>query len=520
MSEIAVEPRRILVFDTTLRDGEQSPGVALTVESKLAIARSLERLGVDIIEAGFPAASRGDLDSVQRVARELRVATVCALARTHTGDIEAAARALDGAANGRIHTFIATSRIHMERKLHLTPDEVLERAVQAVRLARGFVDDVEFSAEDAGRSDPEFLSRIFTAVIEAGATTINIPDTVGYTQPAEFGGLIRALYATTPALAGVIVSVHCHDDLGLAVANTLAGVEAGATQVEGCINGIGERAGNAALEEVIMALHTRPGYYNAMTSINTRELYRASRLVSRLTGMAVQANKAIVGDNAFAHEAGIHQDGVLKARETYEIMNAEMVGREAAVLVLGKHSGRAAFRKALTDLGYALDDTAVNTVFSRFKDLADRKGAVNAEEIRALVDTDGTAPTGFALDKLQVVSGTHLTAMATVTLSGPNGPSTDSGTGDGPVDAALNAVSRASGIDAILESYRIAALSSGRDAAAEVSVRVRVGDRSYPGTGIATDVVEASTRAWLNAVNASGQVGATPREPADVLGAV
>ncbi|HEX2864581.1 MAG TPA: 2-isopropylmalate synthase, partial [Deinococcales bacterium] len=345
--------------------------------------------------------------------------------------------------------------------------------------------------------------------------------TVGYTQPAEFGGLIRTLLATTPSLREVTVSVHCHDDLGLAVANTLAAVEAGATQVEGCINGIGERAGNAALEEIVMALHTRAPYYGAETGIRTRELYRVSRLVSRLTGMSVQANKAVVGDNAFAHEAGIHQDGVLKARETYEIMNAEMVGREAGVLVLGKHSGRAAFRKALTDLGYSLDEAGVNAVFARFKDLADRKGAVSSEELRALVDTGGTAQSGFALDRLQVVSGTHLTAMATVTVSGPEGPSTDSGTGDGPVDAALNAVARATGVEASLEGYRINALTSGRDAAAEVSVRVRVGDRAYPGTGVATDVVEASVRAWLAAVNAGGSL--TPRDDAGVaeaLGAV
>ena len=380
---------RIKIFDTTLRDGEQSPGVRLDQTQKLTIARQLVRLGVDIIEAGFPVASQGDFHSVREISRaaqeESGRVTVAALARANPGDVDRAAQALEAGARPRIHTFIATSPVHMEKKLNMTPDEVVERAVEAVRRARGYVDDVEFSAEDAGRSDPDFLVRIFTEAIAAGATTINIPDTVGYLMPWEYGELIAYVRARVPGVEAVDVSTHCHDDLGFAVANSLSGVRNGATQVECTINGIGERAGNASLEEVVMAIETRRDFWGVHTGINTREIYGTSRMVSSFTGMSVPPNKAIVGDNAFSHESGIHQDGVLKAVETYEIMRAESVGRDAGVLVMGKHSGRRAFRETLTRLGFTgFGDEQVNSLFGEFKELCDRQGQVTSEDIRAL----------------------------------------------------------------------------------------------------------------------------------------
>ncbi len=380
---------RIKIFDTTLRDGEQSPGVRLDQTQKLTIARQLVRLGVDIIEAGFPVASQGDFHSVREISRaaqeESGRVTVAALARANPGDVDRAAQALEAGARPRIHTFIATSPVHMEKKLNMTPDEVVERAVEAVRRARGYVDDVEFSAEDAGRSDPDFLVRIFTEAIAAGATTINIPDTVGYLMPWEYGELIAYVRERVPGVEAVDVSTHCHDDLGFAVANSLSGVRNGATQVECTINGIGERAGNASLEEVVMAIETRRDFWGVHTGINTREIYGTSRMVSSFTGMSVPPNKAIVGDNAFSHESGIHQDGVLKAVETYEIMRAESVGRDAGVLVMGKHSGRRAFRETLTRLGFTgFGDEQVNSLFGEFKELCDRQGQVTSEDIRAL----------------------------------------------------------------------------------------------------------------------------------------
>jgi len=380
---------RIKIFDTTLRDGEQSPGVRLDQTQKLTIARQLVSLGVDIIEAGFPVASQGDFHSVREISRaaqeESGRVTVAALARANPGDVDRAAQALEAGARPRIHTFIATSPVHMEKKLNMTPDEVVERAVDAVRRARGYVDDVEFSAEDAGRSDPDFLVRIFTEAIAAGATTINIPDTVGYLMPWEYGELIAYVRERVPGVEAVDVSTHCHDDLGFAVANSLSGVRNGATQVECTINGIGERAGNASLEEVVMAIETRRDFWGVHTGINTREIYGTSRMVSSFTGMSVPPNKAIVGDNAFSHESGIHQDGVLKAVETYEIMRAESVGRDAGVLVMGKHSGRRAFRETLTRLGFTgFGDEQVNSLFGEFKELCDRQGQVTSEDIRAL----------------------------------------------------------------------------------------------------------------------------------------
>lgn len=494
------DPQHIRIFDTTLRDGEQSPGVALNHAQKLEIAHALARLGVDVIEAGFPIASPGDLEGVSRIAREVQGPIIAGLARANRADIEAAAKAVEAAAKPRIHTFIATSPIHMQKKLQLEPDAVVERAVEAVRLARSFVDDVEFSAEDATRSDWDFLVRIFKATVEAGATTINVPDTVGYTTPAEMRELFAHLKAALPD--HVILSSHCHDDLGLAVANSIAAAEGGARQIECTVNGIGERAGNASLEEIVMAFHTRRDVYPFETGIRTRELYRASRLVSRLSGMLVQPNKAIVGDNAFAHESGIHQDGVIKARETYEIMNAELVGREAAVLVMGKHSGRAAFRKALSDLGYGeLPDEKVQYLFGRFKDLADRKGQIYAEDLRALVDARADVPQTFALEGFQMTSGMNMMPVAFVKLQTPSGSAEATAHGDGPVEATFGAIGKITGLHPTLESYRIQSVTRGGDALGEVSVMARYGEQLLSGTGVATDIVEASARAWVRIMN-------------------
>ena len=493
-------PERIRIFDTTLRDGEQSPGVALNHAQKLEIAHTLARLGVDVIEAGFPIASPGDLEGVSRIAREVRGPIITGLARAARPDIEAAARAIEAAEKPRIHTFIATSPIHMAKKLNLEPDAVVERAVQTVQYARSFVDDVEFSAEDATRSDWAFLARIFRAAVEAGATTVNVPDTVGYTTPKEMRELFAFLKGELPA--HVILSSHCHDDLGMAVANSIAAAEGGARQIECTINGIGERAGNASLEEIVMAFHTRRDVYGFETGIRTRELYRASRLVSRLSGMPVQPNKAIVGDNAFAHESGIHQDGVIKARETYEIMNAELVGREAAVLVMGKHSGRAAFRKALNDLGYTdMPDDKVQSLFARFKDLADRKGQIYADDLRAMVEARSDVPQTFTLEGFQITSGMNMTPVAFVRLQTPDGLVDATAHGDGPVEAAYQAINKITGLAPTLESYRIQAVTRGGDALGEVSVGARYGESTLHGTGVATDIVEASARAWVRVQN-------------------
>ncbi len=494
--------RRIKIFDTTLRDGEQSPGVALTPEEKLAIAEQLARLGVDVIEAGFPIASPGDFEAVRLIAERVKGPVITALARAAKPDIERAAEAIEPAERKRIHTFIATSPVHMEKKLRLKPEEVLERAVWAVEYAKSFVEDVEFSAEDAGRSDRDFLVEIFSRVIGAGATVINIPDTVGYQVPWEFAELVSYVIEHTKGAEKVEWSVHCHDDLGLAVANSLAAVRVGATQVECTVNGIGERAGNAALEEIVMALYTRRDFFEAETGINTREIARTSKLVSHLTGMPVPPNKAVVGANAFAHESGIHQDGVLKARETYEIMNAELVGREAAVLVLGKHSGRHAFKKALAELGYAFDDETLKKLFARFKEIADRKKTVTAEDLIALVEDERTrAPEHFKLLDLQVHSGTRLTPVATVRIQTPQGEVTEAATGDGPVDAVYKAIARAVEMQPVLERYRIEATSGGTESLGEVVVRLRMGSVTVGGRGLAPDIVEASARAYLDALN-------------------
>jgi 2-isopropylmalate synthase len=504
--------RRIQIFDTTLRDGEQSPGVALHHGQKLEIAHQLAHLGVDVIEAGFPISSPGDAEGVARIAREVRGVTIAALARAAKTDIEVAARALEAAEHGRIHVFIATSPIHMAKKLQLSPEAVIDRAVQAVTLAKQLAAEVEFSAEDASRSELDFLIQIFRAAAQAGASVLNAPDTVGYATPREYGELIGRLCAALPEST---LSAHCHDDLGLAVANSLAAIEAGAGQLECTVNGIGERAGNASLEEIVMALHTRRDSYPMETGVNTRELYRSSRLVSRLTGMLVQPNKAVVGDNAFAHESGIHQDGVIKARETYEIMNADLVGREAAVLVLGKHSGRAAFRKAVVELGYNLSEERIAELFGRFKDLADRKGQIHSEDLRALIDAESEVPQHFVLESLQVLSGTHVTPMATVRLRTPQGIRQAAATGDGPVEATFLAISQLSELELELEAYRIQSVTRGGDALGEVSVTARHRGALVSGIGLATDVVEASARAWIQALNqvVGGSRSLRPAEP-------
>ena len=508
---------RILIFDTTLRDGEQSPGATLNVDEKLKIARQLARLGVDIIEAGFPFASPGDFTAVQQIAEQVGTPdgpTICGLARATGQDIEAAGRAIAPAAKGRIHTFIATSDIHMQYKLRKSREEVLGITQEMVAFAKTFTDDVEFSPEDAGRSDPEFLYQVLTAAIAAGTTTVNIPDTVGYLTPTEFGNLIRGISQNVPNIDQAIISVHGHNDLGLAVANFLEAVKNGARQLECTINGIGERAGNAALEELVMALHVRRSFYNPflgrpaeseapLTNINTPEIYQTSRLVSTLTGMFVQPNKAIVGANAFAHESGIHQDGVLKNKLTYEIMDAESIGLNKNQIVLGKHSGRNAFRTRLKELGHELGDQDLNRAFLRFKDLADKKKVVTDWDIVALVnDETQQAPEHYHLEHVQVSCGDHARPTATVTLRTPNGEElTDVALGTGPVDAAFKAVHRVVSIPNELSEFSVQSVTAGIDAIGEVTVRVRHKDSTFSGHAANTDIVVASTQAYLKALN-------------------
>ncbi|MGD1930015.1 MAG: 2-isopropylmalate synthase [Leptolyngbyaceae cyanobacterium] len=511
------QPDRILIFDTTLRDGEQSPGATLNVDEKLKIARQLARLGVDIIEAGFPFASPGDFTAVQQIAEQVGTPegpTICGLARATRQDIEAAGRAIAPAANGRIHTFIATSDIHMQYKLRKNREAVLAITEEMVTYAKTFTDDVEFSPEDAGRSEPEFLYQVLTAAIAAGATTVNIPDTVGYLTPTEFGDLIRGISENVPNIDQAIISVHGHNDLGLAVANFLEAVKNGARQLECTINGIGERAGNAALEELVMALHVRRSFYNPflgrpaeseapLTNINTPEIYQTSRLVSTLTGMFVQPNKAIVGANAFAHESGIHQDGVLKNKLTYEIMDAESIGLNNNQIVLGKHSGRNAFRTRLKELGHELGDQELNRAFLRFKDLADKKKVVTDWDIVALVnDETQQAPEHYHLEHVQVSCGDHARPTATVTLRTPHGEElTDVAIGTGPVDAAFKAVHRVVSIPNELSEFSVQSVTAGIDAIGEVTVRVRHKDSVFSGHAANTDIVVASTQAYLKALN-------------------
>jgi 2-isopropylmalate synthase len=495
---------RLIIFDTTLRDGEQSPGASMTKEEKLRIARQLERMRVDVIEAGFPAASPGDFEAVKAVAEAIKDSTVCALARATERDIQQAAQALKGAASGRIHTFIATSPIHMQKKLRMEPDQVVEQAVKAVRWARQHTDDVEFSPEDAARSEIDFLCRILERVIAAGATTINIPDTVGYSIPEQFGALIRQLRSRIPNADRVVWSVHCHNDLGLAVANSLAAVLNGARQVECTINGLGERAGNAALEEIVMAVRTRRDVFPCETRIDTTQIVPASRLVAGITGFPVQPNKAIVGANAFAHESGIHQDGVLKSRETYEIMRAEDVGWTANRMVLGKHSGRNAFRTRLKELGIEIESEEVlNAAFARFKELADKKHEIFDEDLHALMSEEALAldREHYRLVFLKVCSETGETPCARVMLSDNGVERTGTATGSGPVDATFKAIESIVKSGAELQLYSVNAITSGTDAQGEVTVRLQKGGRIVNGQGADTDIIVASAKAYVHALN-------------------
>ncbi len=515
----------VRIFDTTLRDGEQSPGASLTSAEKLEIARQLAKLGVDIIEAGFPAASPDDLEGVKQIAQEVgnpvdsnaRVPIIAGLARANKNDIDKAWEAVKHARQPRIHTFLATSDIHLKYKLKMSREEVVERVREMVSYAKTFCDDVEFSPEDAGRSDPEYLLEVLEVAIRAGATTLNIPDTVGYTTPQEFGALIKGLIENTPGAEQVVWSVHCHDDLGLATANTLAGVTNGARQVEVTMNGIGERAGNTSLEEVVMAIHTRPALFGLQHGIDTTQIARASRMVSNFTGIPVQPNKAIVGANAFAHEAGIHQDGMLKNNMTYEIMKPETVGVNASRLVLGKHSGRHALKARFDELGYNLSDDELDQAFARFKELADKKKVITDADLEALVsDEIASYNELYSLDGMQVVCGTMGMPTATVRLRDPEGKShTVAAIGTGPVDAVYKAIDAIVNCPITLLEFNIHAVTEGIDALGQVTVRIQAKDaqtrmdalreiartRTFGGYGADTDIIVASAKAYLAALN-------------------
>ncbi|HEX8004567.1 MAG TPA: 2-isopropylmalate synthase [Mycobacteriales bacterium] len=495
---------RVIVFDTTLRDGEQAPGIALSVTEKVEIAEQLARLGVDYVEAGFPAASQGDFEGVQAIAQSVRGVGVAALCRTRDEDVARAWQAIEGAERPRIHTFISTSPIHRDKKLRMTRDEVLAETVRAVAHARGLCADVEFSAEDATRTEIEFLVDVYAAAVENGATTINVPDTVGFAMPEEFVRILDEVRARVPGADDVVWSVHCHNDLGLATANSMSALRAGARQVEVCVNGIGERAGNTALEEVVMALRTHAPTLGLTTGVDTREIARTSRLVSMLSGYVVQPNKAVIGANAFSHESGIHQHGVLMERTTYEIMNPEDIGLAGSTLVLGKHSGRHAFADALSTLGVPLEGEPLERAFARFKALADRKMTFVDDDLIALATAESAevaAGGAWQIEQLTVTGGTTSEPFAVVVMSRHGVPTEADGIGDGMIDAACNAIAKACETDARLVSFQVAAVTPGSDAVGDVTVQVDVGGQRVNARGVSTDVVEASARAFVNAIN-------------------
>jgi 2-isopropylmalate synthase len=516
------DTRRIIIFDTTLRDGEQSPGCSMNIPEKLEMAHALVELGVDVIEAGFPIASPGDFEAVRAVANNVRGAVICGLARCNPADIDRAGEALKGAEQARIHVFLATSAIHREFKLKMTKEEIIERAVQGVKRARGYCDNIEFSPEDAARTEIDFLCQVVEAAINEGATTVNIPDTVGYATPAHMAGVIRSLRQRVSNIDKAVISIHCHNDLGLAVANSLAAVEAGAGQIECTINGIGERAGNCSLEEVVMALRTRQDVYHCHTNIRTPRLVPTSRLLSNITGMLVQRNKAIVGRNAFAHEAGIHQDGMLKERRTYEIMRPEDVGFSRTDLVLGKHSGRAALSDRAQALGYTLTPEQLQTVFEQFKVLADKKKEIYDSDIVSLIEHQmGAAPEVWSFVSYDVESGTDRTPTATLTLRrGDEEITRTLAEGDGPLDAMFLTLEQITGIQVICREFQVHSVSMGKDAQADVTIEVEHQGQLYRGRAASTDSIEASARALLVAINRIAAKAGRPKITTPAVSAV
>jgi len=496
------EKDRVVIFDTTLRDGEQSPGASMNPAEKLRLARQLEKLGVDVIEAGFPASSGGDFEAVEQIAHKIQGVAIAALARTSKEDIDQAWAAIREAARPRIHVFVATSDIHLKYKLNMTRDQVLREALESVRHAKGFTEDIEFSTEDGTRTDRDFLCRIFEAVIDAGATTVNLPDTVGYATPKEYGNLIAYVREHTPNIHRARISVHCHNDLGLATANTLAGIEAGARQAEVTINGIGERAGNTSLEEVVMALYTRRDLMGLWSGIQTTEIYPTSRLTSMITGIVVQPNKAVVGTNAFAHEAGIHQDGVLKNPMTYEIMSPETVGLASSKLIMGKHSGRHAFRERLAELGYELEQKDLNRLFKKFKELADKRKEILDEDIEVLVAEEILrVPDVYQLEYLNVISGNVAVPTATVRLKINGEENQSAGFGVGPIDATFNTIAKMTGSRSKLLRFSVNSISGGMDAQGEVTVRLKENGLVALGKGADPDIITASAKAYINGLN-------------------
>ena len=494
---------RVIIFDTTLRDGEQAPGATLNTQEKLEVARQLERLGVDVIEAGFPIASPGDFEAVRLIANELKEPIICALAHAQAEAVDRAWEAIRGAKRPRIHVFLSSSDIHLTYQLRMGQSQILELARDMVARAKGYVEDVEFSPMDATRTKPDFIYQILEAVIEAGATTVNIPDTVGYTTPAEFSRLIRGIFDNVPNIHKAVASVHCHDDLGLAVANSLVALAAGARQVECTINGVGERAGNASLEEIVMALRTRKDFFNLTTNIDTAQIYKTSRLVSELTGFSIPPNKAIVGANAFRHESGIHQDGILKEPTTYEIMDARSIGLPSSTLVLGKHSGRHAFKARLEEMGYTLSEEDLNRAFALFKETADKKKEVTDRDLESLVAEElRTVSEAYHLDQVQVSCGDHCVPTATVRLITPDGQAlADAALGTGPVDAVYRAINRLVGVPNTLTEFSIKAITEGIDAIGEVTIRIESEGKVYTGRGASTDIIVASAKAYMNALN-------------------